>query len=205
MMNEQGRVSPGTAAPAEERSCPWLNIWLFLIIALAIKVVFVTTCLVALLNGSYSQYKTLLQNSTEWYCLPSRSSEKMDGWTCCPKGWRRFQGNCYFLSSDTMSWAESEQNCNGMGSQLVVINSKAEQEFLFNLAKEKVTSIYETKYYIGLAAYKNGQWQWVDQTPYENTTTCASSQWACLATSGIRLNFVTITGPNTDLRTDFHA
>ncbi|KAF4804373.1 C-type lectin domain family 4 member E [Turdus rufiventris] len=58
-----------------------------------------------------------------------------------------------------------------MGSQLVVINSKAEQAFLFNLTKEKATNIYETKYYIGLAAYKTGQWQWVDQTPYENTAT----------------------------------
>lgn len=34
---------------------------------------------------------------------------------------------------------------------------------------------------------------------------CASSQWACLATSGICLTLVTITGLNTDLRTDFHA
>ncbi|NXO40011.1 CLC4D protein, partial [Locustella ochotensis] len=92
-------------------------------------------------------------------------------WTCCPKGWRFFQGSCYYLSLDTMSWAESEQNCTGMGSHLVVINSRAEQEFLFNLTKEKVTNIYETKYYIGLAAYKSGQWQWVDQTPYENTAT----------------------------------
>lgn len=46
---------------------------------------------------------------------------------CCPKGWKRFKRNCYFLSTDKMSWAESEQNCTGMGSQLVVINSKAEQ------------------------------------------------------------------------------
>ncbi|XP_014115230.1 PREDICTED: C-type lectin domain family 4 member E-like [Pseudopodoces humilis] len=171
MMDHQSRVSPGTAAPAEERSCSWLNIWVFLIFALAIKAAFVTICLVALLDGSSSQYKTLLQNSTEWFCAPSSSSEKMDGWMCCPKGWRRFQRSCYFLSSDTMNWAESEQNCTGMGSQLVVINSKEEQEFLFNLAKEKVTSIYETKYYIGLSAYKNGQWQWVDQTPYENIAT----------------------------------
>ncbi|NXC61049.1 CLC6A protein, partial [Aleadryas rufinucha] len=85
-------------------------------------------------------------------------------WMCCPKGWRRFQRSCYFLSLDTMSWAESEQNCTGMGSQLVVINSKAEQV-------EKVANIYETKYYIGLSAYRNGQWQWVDQTPYEKTPT----------------------------------
>ncbi|XP_053790736.1 C-type lectin domain family 4 member E-like [Vidua chalybeata] len=161
-------MSPGSAA--EERSCSWLNIWVFLIFALLIKAAFVTICLVVLLDGSYGPYKTLFQNSTEWYCVPSSSAEKVDVWMCCPKGWRRFQGSCYFLSPDTMSWSESAQNCTGMGSQLVVINSKAEQEFLFNLTKEKVTNIYETKYYIGLAAYKNG-WQWVDHTPYENTAT----------------------------------
>ncbi|KAM7066408.1 LOW QUALITY PROTEIN: C-type lectin domain family 4 member E-like [Acridotheres tristis] len=203
MMNGQGRLSPGTAAPAEERSCSWLNIWIFLIFALSIKAAFVTLCLVALLDGSYDQYKTLLKNSTEWYCVPRSSAENVDGWTCCPEGWRRFQRSCYFLSPDTMSWAESELNCTGMGSHLVVINSKAEQhqsasatsptpqgllmppcaqsctswtlcffqEFLFNLTKENVTNIYETKYYIGLAAYKSGQWQWVDQTPYEKTPT----------------------------------
>ncbi|NXE66100.1 CLC4C protein, partial [Calcarius ornatus] len=85
-------------------------------------------------------------------------------WMCCPKGWRRFQGSCYFLPPDMMSWSESAQNCTGMGSQLVVITSKAEQV-------KKATSIYETKYYIGLASYKNGKWQWVDQTPYDSTAT----------------------------------
>ncbi|XP_063006384.1 C-type lectin domain family 4 member E-like [Melospiza melodia melodia] len=171
MMNGQGRVSPGSAAPAEERGCSWLNIWVFLIFALAIKAAIVTICLVALLDGSSGHYKILLQNSTEWFCAPSSSAEKVDGWMCCPKGWRRFQGSCYFLSPDMMSWDESARNCTGMGSQLVVITSKAEQEFLFNLTKEKATSLYETKYYIGLAAYKNGKWQWVDQTPYESTVT----------------------------------
>uniref|UniRef100_A0A8C5NPX2 Uncharacterized protein n=1 Tax=Junco hyemalis TaxID=40217 RepID=A0A8C5NPX2_JUNHY len=51
----------------------------------------------------------------------------VDGWMCCPKGWRRFQGSCYFLSTDMMSWDKSAENCTGMGSQLVVITSKAEQ------------------------------------------------------------------------------
>ncbi|NWQ68886.1 CLC4E protein, partial [Neopipo cinnamomea] len=92
-------------------------------------------------------------------------------WMCCPKGWKRFQNSCYFLSLDTMSWTESEQNCTWMGSHLVVINSREEQDFLFNLAKEKVTNTYETKYYIGLTSYRNGQWQWVDQTPYEKIAT----------------------------------
>ncbi|NWI33997.1 CLC4E protein, partial [Sula dactylatra] len=79
--------------------------------------------------------------------------------TCCPKGWKGFQGKCYYLSADEMSWEESMQNCTGMGSHLVVIDTKAEQVRVF-------TNAYETKYYIGLTAYKNGQWQWVDQTPY---------------------------------------
>uniref|UniRef100_A0A8C9NQU6 Uncharacterized protein n=1 Tax=Serinus canaria TaxID=9135 RepID=A0A8C9NQU6_SERCA len=115
------------SAPAEEKGCSWLNIWVFLIFSLAIKTAIVTICLVALLDGSSGHYKILLQNSTEWFCVPSSSAEKVDGWMCCPKGWRRFQGSCYFLSSDTMSWDESAQNCTGMGSQLVVITSKAEQ------------------------------------------------------------------------------
>ncbi|KFW01149.1 C-type lectin domain family 4 member E, partial [Eurypyga helias] len=85
-------------------------------------------------------------------------------WTCCPKGWERFQKSCYFLSEDAMPMAESVQNCTGMGSHLVVINSEAEQVRAF-------TNAYETKYYIGLIAYKSGQWQWVDQTPYEKAAT----------------------------------
>uniref|UniRef100_A0A8B9F3H3 C-type lectin domain-containing protein n=1 Tax=Amazona collaria TaxID=241587 RepID=A0A8B9F3H3_9PSIT len=83
------------------------------------------------------------------------------GWECCPKGWKRFQGSCYYLSGDVMSWADSEQNCTGMGSHLVVINSKAEQEV-------KKPSRGEN-HYIGLSAQKMGQWQWVDQTPFNMT------------------------------------
>ncbi|XP_026719824.1 C-type lectin domain family 6 member A-like [Athene cunicularia] len=166
-MNRQGSVSPGTAAPAEERSCSRMKPWIFLVSALAIKTALVTIYLVIFLHGSYGQYNTLLQDATEWCCVPSVAAGKKEGWMCCPKGWKRFQKSCYYISDDTMSWAESVQNCTGMGSHLVVINSKAEQEFLFNLAKGVVTNDYETKYYIGLSAYKTGQWQWVDQTPYK--------------------------------------
>ncbi|NXH01746.1 CLC4E protein, partial [Loxia leucoptera] len=88
------------------------------------------------------------------------------GWMCCPKGWRRFQGSCYFLSIDKMNCAESAENCTGMGSQLVVITSKAEQEFLF---KQKIPDVPRENLYIGLFAEKGGQWQWVDKTPYNVT------------------------------------
>nr|XP_054508120.1 C-type lectin domain family 4 member A-like isoform X2 [Agelaius phoeniceus] len=90
------------------------------------------------------------------------------GWMCCPKAWRRFQGSCYFLSPDTMSCAESAQNCTGMGSQLVVITSKAEQEFLSKQIKQSKEPKPEN-FYIGLFAEQEGQWQWVDKTPYNAT------------------------------------
>ncbi|NXK67942.1 CLC4D protein, partial [Sylvietta virens] len=90
------------------------------------------------------------------------------GWTCCPTGWKKFQGSCYFVSLDKMNCAESEQNCTGMGSQLVVINSKAEQVFLHKQIKQPQSQRRENLY-IGLFAQKVGQWQWVDKTPYNVT------------------------------------
>ncbi|XP_039913089.1 C-type lectin domain family 4 member E-like [Hirundo rustica] len=168
MMNDQGRVSPGSAAPAEERSCSWLNIWLFLLFALAIKAALVTICLVVLFCHSSDQPSALQQQFSEWKCDSEVPQGTDRGWTCCPTGWSRFQRSCYFLSPDTMSWPESEQNCTGMGSQLVVINSKEEQVFL----SEQIRQSKEPKpdnFYIGLFAEKVGQWQWVDKTPYSVT------------------------------------
>ncbi|NXY59870.1 CLC4E protein, partial [Callaeas wilsoni] len=88
------------------------------------------------------------------------------GWMCCPKDWIRFQRSCYFLSFDKKNWIESEQNCTGMGSQLVVINSKAEQVFLSEQIKQPRN---RENFYIGLFAEKVHQWQWVDKTPYSVT------------------------------------
>ncbi|XP_041333740.1 C-type lectin domain family 4 member E-like [Pyrgilauda ruficollis] len=168
MMNGQGRVSPGSAAPAEERGCTWLNIWVFLIFALATKAAFVTLCLwlVLPLCHSSDQPSALQQQFSEWECDSAVPQGTDRSWTCCPKGWRRFQGSCYFLSLDKMNFAESAQNCSGMGSQLVVISSKAEQEFLSEQTKQPPKRV---NVYIGLFAKKVGQWQWVDKTPYNVT------------------------------------
>ncbi|XP_063006385.1 C-type lectin domain family 4 member E-like [Melospiza melodia melodia] len=180
MMNGQGRVSPGSAAPAEERGCSWLKIWVFLIFALAIKAAIGTLCLLFVLYPGFrscslvpfchssDQPSALQQQFSEWECDSAVPQGTDRGWMCCPKGWRRFQGSCYFLSPDMMSWDESARNCTGMGSQLVVITSKAEQEFL----SEQISQSKQPKpdnFYIGLFAEQEGQWQWVDKTPYNGT------------------------------------
>ncbi|XP_041270018.1 C-type lectin domain family 4 member E-like isoform X2 [Onychostruthus taczanowskii] len=115
---------------------------------------------------SSGQPSALQQQFSEWECDSAVPQGTDRGWTCCPKGWRRFQGSCYFLSTDKLSCDKSAQNCTGMGSQLVVINSKAEQEFLSEQTKQTPKRM---NVYIGLFENKVGQWQWVDKTPYNVT------------------------------------
>uniref|UniRef100_A0A8B9R4L7 C-type lectin domain-containing protein n=1 Tax=Anas platyrhynchos TaxID=8839 RepID=A0A8B9R4L7_ANAPL len=171
IMNQQERVGLGTAAPAEGSSCSRLSPWVLLASALAVKTALMTVGLVVLFHRSCGQYKTLPQNASEWHCITSGSASQKVSWKCCQEGWRPFQESCYYFSDDQMPWNESQQNCSGMGSQLVVINTKAEQEFLFSSVKGLVTNTYETKYYMGLSAHKTGKWQWVDRTPYKKMAT----------------------------------
>uniref|UniRef100_A0A8C3RTV6 C-type lectin domain-containing protein n=1 Tax=Chelydra serpentina TaxID=8475 RepID=A0A8C3RTV6_CHESE len=74
---------------------------------------------------------------------------------------RPFQASCYYFSKDFMTWDDSKRNCTGMGSHLVVINTGAEQV----TCRESGMN-----YCIGLTDQeKEGQWRWVDETPYNDT------------------------------------
>ncbi|NP_001397513.1 C-type lectin domain family 4 member A isoform d [Mus musculus] len=88
-------------------------------------------------------------------------------WSCCPKDWRLFGSHCYLVPtvSSSASWNKSEENCSRMGAHLVVIQSQEEQDF--------ITGILDTHaaYFIGLWDTGHRQWQWVDQTPYEESIT----------------------------------
>lgn len=141
---------------------PWLISLLLLLVCIALVVIL----LVVPFCHSSDQPTALQQQFSEWKCDSALPKGTDRGWMCCPKGWRRFQRSCYFLSTDKMAWAESEQNCTGMGSQLVVINSKAEQVFLSEQIKRDPK---RENFHIGLFAEKVGQWQWVDKTPYNVT------------------------------------
>uniref|UniRef100_A0A8C3FYV1 C-type lectin domain-containing protein n=1 Tax=Chrysemys picta bellii TaxID=8478 RepID=A0A8C3FYV1_CHRPI len=77
-------------------------------------------------------------------------------------GWELFQASCYYFSNDIMTWDDSERNCTGMDSHLVVINTGAEQVTF--------TGSEGMNYCIGLIdKEKKGQWHWVDETPYNDT------------------------------------
>ncbi|XP_036156994.1 C-type lectin domain family 6 member A-like isoform X3 [Myotis myotis] len=82
-------------------------------------------------------------------------------WGCCPSTWKSFGSSCYFISKEGNFWSKSEQNCVRMGAHLVVLNTKAEQNFIVQQLNESLS------YFLGLSDLQgNGNWQWIDQTPY---------------------------------------
>ncbi|XP_011364087.1 C-type lectin domain family 4 member A-like [Pteropus vampyrus] len=87
-------------------------------------------------------------------------------WSCCPNNWKSFSLNCYFISTESKNWTESEKNCSGMKAHLLVINSKDEQDFISKELDKKAA------YYMGLSDPEGTRdWQWVDQTPYNKSAT----------------------------------
>ncbi|KAM5262722.1 C-type lectin domain family 4 member A-like [Ctenodactylus gundi] len=87
-------------------------------------------------------------------------------WSCCPENWKLFGSHCYFYSTGSKSWEKSKKSCSEMGAHLVVIASQEEQDFITkNLEKNSA-------YYVGLSDLEgSGHWQWVDQTPYNQSST----------------------------------
>ncbi|XP_023815510.1 asialoglycoprotein receptor 1-like [Oryzias latipes] len=46
----------------------------------------------------------------------------------CPEGWKRFGCSCYYKSTEKRNWTDSRSFCEDKGSDLVVVNSKEEQQ-----------------------------------------------------------------------------
>ncbi|KAJ0022149.1 hypothetical protein NQD34_009638, partial [Periophthalmus magnuspinnatus] len=68
-----------------------------------------------------------------------------------------FRGSFYYASEMKRTWEESRSYCQEHGADLIVINSKEEQEFV---------KIFPGRLWIGLSDRETeGVWKWVDGSP----------------------------------------
>ncbi|KAM7393959.1 hypothetical protein PAMP_020792 [Pampus punctatissimus] len=93
------------------------------------------------LTRERDELKRKLVNFTEYY----------------QQGWVYFNNSFYFISKWENSWQDSRNDCLQRGTDLVIINSKEEQEFVNQVKKQM---------WIGLTDRETeGTWKWVDGSP----------------------------------------
>uniref|UniRef100_A0A669BEM0 C-type lectin domain-containing protein n=1 Tax=Oreochromis niloticus TaxID=8128 RepID=A0A669BEM0_ORENI len=81
----------------------------------------------------------------------------------CPDRWTRFGSSCYFKSTERKTWSDSRRDCQDKGADLVMINSKEEQEFV---------NEFGGFFWIGLRAKQTSggsKWEWVDGSALTQT------------------------------------
>ncbi|XP_047222427.1 CD209 antigen-like protein E [Girardinichthys multiradiatus] len=77
------------------------------------------------------------------------------------RGWLYFQDSLYYISSTKKTWQESREFCLQQDANLVIINTKEEQNF---------TRQFERFTWIGLRNLSmTGEWTWVDGAPLTNS------------------------------------
>ncbi|XP_040892222.1 CD209 antigen-like protein C [Toxotes jaculatrix] len=73
------------------------------------------------------------------------------------QGWVYFSGSVYYISSIKKNWDKSRNDCLQRGADLMIINSKEEQDFAAQM---------NDSMWIGLTDRETeGTWKWVDGTP----------------------------------------
>ncbi|KAL3984441.1 deoxycitidine kinase [Sarotherodon galilaeus] len=132
---------------------------LYLLIVLGIMTRYTKTNLTQL----QSSYDKLSKNHSQ---LQEEKTSVLhsDNLIRCPEGWTRFGCSCYFKSTESKTWPDSRRDCQDKGADLVMINSKEEQEFV---------SKFGGYSWIGLRAKQssgwNYKWEWVDGSALTQT------------------------------------
>ena len=87
--------------------------------------------------------------------------------TSCPGGWQQFRNSCY-LDGHSSTKDAAEQNCTKYHSQLVTIDSTAENNFITTLGLNN-TPPNSDHILIGLQWTSDGHFRWNDGTSWEGS------------------------------------
>uniref|UniRef100_A0A3Q3KRH3 Asialoglycoprotein receptor-like 1 n=1 Tax=Mastacembelus armatus TaxID=205130 RepID=A0A3Q3KRH3_9TELE len=82
----------------------------------------------------------------------------------CREGWASFQRSCYLLSTTAVTWRKAEEQCQGHGGHLLVLNTVEELDYISKIVELRFN------YWIGLVEREHeGHWSWVDGTDFNST------------------------------------
>ncbi|KAI2653101.1 Collectin-12 [Labeo rohita] len=139
----------------------WITV---LLIALGVCLVFavggVCTLAVLIEHATHSNVSDEEHNATDYKA--QFQALHSTGCALCAVHFIHSGGKCYYFSTVKMNWTQSRDYCVTLGAHLVIINSKAEQDF--------VTSKVKVTHWIGLNDLDTeGHWVWVNNQPVNDS------------------------------------
>ncbi|XP_069051542.1 CD209 antigen-like protein C isoform X3 [Lepisosteus oculatus] len=111
------------------------------------------------LQSKVSRISTEVQNNKD-----ELSSLKGKVWDekPCPCGWRHFSGYCYYFSKGYRTWEEAKQYCLNQDSELTMIKSEAELQF--------IEGTIRLNHWVGLNdLQRENDWKWLDGSSVTKT------------------------------------
>ncbi|XP_029950547.1 CD209 antigen-like protein C [Salarias fasciatus] len=111
-----------------------------------------------IISGNEAKIKTLTGERDEL-------KRRLDAFTHrSHNGWLYFSHSFYYISQIKKTWHDSRNDCLKRGADLVIINSREEQEFIKGLVQNLM--------WIGLSK-RDGIWEWVDGTRLAQSFWCS--------------------------------